>query len=125
MKAFIGPYKKNKKNTIRNINECDVKIKVHVYDLLNTDMTIAMLIIPLLKKLRNTNTGCHAVSNKDVPKHLRSEFHFNRDKWNWILDELIWTFTQITHDVIFSPKKEKRISNGLKLFGKYYRHLWT
>ena len=68
-------------------------------------------------------------------------------KWEWILKELIWTFEHIVdeewrekfwhgemdwdddkstfwvdHDGM--KEVEERISNGLRLFGKYYRGLW-
>lgn len=126
MKAFIGPYPNgNKKRKI--------KIKIDDYDLWNADMTIAIILVPLLKQLKNSKSGAPHVSNEDVPKHLHStskdqfeidDLYFNR--WKWVLDELIWTFKQIKKEVtLVSTKKEKRISNGLRLFGKYYRHLWT
>lgn len=126
MKAFIGPYPNgNKKRKI--------KIRIDDYDLWNADMTIAILLIPLLKQLKNSKNGAPHVSNEDVPKHLHStstdkfevdDLYFAR--WKWILDELIWTFKQIKKETtLISVKKEKRISNGLMLFGKYYRGLWT
>ena len=118
MKVFIGPYKNNYK---RNI-----KIKIHDYDLWNLDITIAILVLPLLKKLRKDNAGYPFIDNEDVPKRLRSNLEFDPDKWHWILDELIWTFKQIkNNDFIPSKKEGERINNGLKLFGKYYRHFWT
>lgn len=78
------------------------------------------------------------------------ENHFLR--WDWVMDEMIWTFRQLSdsdHEYKFFDYSEydktkdvslqldkikcdrvsleqhnKRINNGLRLFGKYYRSLW-
>lgn len=71
------------------------------------------------------------------------------DRWHWVLDEMIFAFEHIVDDSWedeFYPdvdepllintldtgidldgieQVEKRIQNGLELFGKYYRALWT
>jgi hypothetical protein len=58
------------------------------------------------------------------------------EKWNTIVDEMIWSFEQVLDDE--SDEKfwtdgidwdglrahNKRIDKGLALFGKYYRNLW-
>ncbi len=67
----------------------------------------------------------------DVDLHTRYE---------WVLDEMIWAFEQLSdpdNEEKFFTKKDpikidklglenhwKRIENGLRLFGKYYRTLW-
>lgn len=117
MKAIIGPYS-NKSNKRK------IKIKVHSYDLLNVDITLANLIVPVLKKFKKYQSGCHFVSNKDVPRNIKSNIDFDENKWNWLLDELIWTFTQIKNDKAYSDKILKRKENGLRLFGKYYTSIW-
>ena len=73
--------------------------------------------------------------------------HFNR--WNWILGEMIWAFEQKCRDdwegayykyendptaqfglkLLWEDKEgraahQERMSNGFKLFGKYYENLW-
>lgn len=77
--------------------------------------------------------------------------HFKR--WDWVMDEMIWAHEQIIdddgdskfydHSLADDPKDDintqirkikvdrkgleayhKRINNGLRLFGKYYRGLW-
>jgi len=74
--------------------------------------------------------------------------HFKR--WDWILDEMIWAFNQKSRDdwesdfyeykknddtaqfglkLVWEDRKgraahQKRMSNGFKLFGKYYENLW-
>jgi len=55
------------------------------------------------------------------------------DRWNWVIDEMIYAFDcKANKDDVFmrfddqkSMKAEqKRISNGFRLFGKYYEALW-
>ena len=126
------------------------------------DHTLAMIIVPMIKQLHATKHGAPQVDDEDVPEHLKSttappkendydvdENHFKR--WDWVMDELIWTFEQIamedsTKQFFTHPTEkfdnfkdhmeaikvdregldahEKRIENGLRLFGKYYRGLW-
>lgn len=131
-------------------------VKIDKYDTWGMDSTLAIIILPMLKDIRASKCGAPCTDDKDVPKHLRStsappkenswdtdELFF--DRWNWILDEMIFAFESIVHDNwedpfftgMDGPKKgrkwdkdgwmkvEKRIQNGLTLFGKYYRNLWT
>jgi hypothetical protein len=59
-------------------------------------------------------------------------------RWLWVLDQIIFSFhcmyTDNQWEMEFYDRKaspeeyiamEERISNGLKLFGKYYRSLWN
>lgn len=52
------------------------------------------------------------------------EFHFKR--WDWILDEMIFAFDQKNKDKWEDKNEElhRRVSNGFRLFGKYYENLW-
>ena len=90
-----------------------INIKVHSYDSWSADQTIAMLIVPLLKEIRNSKQGFSIVDDEDVPENLRSDKsppltqeeincgHYDElapARWDWILDEMIWTFEQHTND---------------------------
>ena len=81
------------------------KIVIHNYDTWSMDHTLAMIILPMLKQLREDKHGAPFVDDKDVPKELRStsapkkenewdtdDNHFKR--WDWVLDEMIWAFEQ-------------------------------
>lgn len=89
--------------------ERKISVKVDSYDTWSADHTLAMIITPVLKQLKEAKMGAPYVDDKDVPKELRStsappltedekncgatdENHFKR--WDWILDEMIWTFEQ-------------------------------
>ena len=123
-----------------------IKIKIDNYDLWSMDHTLALIIHPMLLKLRESKCGSPDVANEDVPEHIRSEQH-NVDgdtdehwhkRWEWVLDEVIWSFSQIIdNDDVESQffkngfdkdgynEWQKRINNGTRLFGIYYRGLWT
>lgn len=157
-------------------------VRIEPWDTWSADHTLALIILPTLKQIREDKHGAPNTDDEDVPEDLRStaappleneydadENHFKR--WDWILDEMIWAFEQLVddegeqqfysgnHDVYFAPVDmdgndidedeaelyemrhgpnntfsidteglqayNDRIDNGLRLFGKYYRALWT
>jgi hypothetical protein len=87
------------------------KVKIHVdgYDVWGADHTIAMLVHPLLLKLKENKHGAPYVDDEDVPEHLRStaappkkdewDIDDNHEaRWDWVLDEMIWAFEQCAKD---------------------------
>lgn len=159
---------------INKKNKRHVKVKIDPWDTWSMDSTLAMIILPMLKQLKDNQHGAGHVDDEDVPEHIRStaapakENEWDTDlfwfrRWEWIMDELIWTFEQLQPDndweeqyysgtadhiwidskdhpgckeMIEGPnhtfkldtegyeKHNKRIANGLMLFGKYFRNLW-
>jgi len=84
-------------------------IKLDRWDTWSFDHTLADIILPGLKQLKETKHGAPFVDDKDVPKELRSNvaepkenewdidsFHFKR--WDYVLDEMIWAFEQKVDD---------------------------
>lgn len=150
-----------------------IKVIIHDYDVWNADSTLSLIILPLLKKLKENKQGSSYVDNEDVPPELRYDDPkpgyddngnwVHRDgnwvhyKWEWVLNEIIWAFEQLNTDweeqFIISRGEfdwnndsdvsldewlkeyyvdikgrdahQKRIDNGLRLFGKYYQCLWS
>lgn len=98
----INRYLDNKKRKI--------DIRLDNYDTWNMDHTLGLIILPMLKQLKDTKHGSPLVDDEDVPEGmgLRSteapecedwETDDNVHKrWEWVMDELIWTFTQLTDD---------------------------
>lgn len=148
-------------------------IKVHIdrWDSWSADHTLSLIILPVLKQLRDSKHGAPFVDDEDVPEELRStaapakkneydidDNHFRR--WDYVLDEMIWAHEQNVNDnepdfwisapegMYFAPcadnpklsemKYEKegvfdkdahdayhaRLTNGFRLFGRYYQGLW-
>ena len=86
-----------------------IKIRIDSYDTWGMDTTLSMIILPMLKQLQETKHGAPFVDDNDVPEHLRStaaepkENEWDTDsnhflRWDWVMDELIWTFTQLHPD---------------------------
>jgi hypothetical protein len=80
-------------------------VKINRWDTWSMDHTLADIILPMLKQLKETKHGAPFTEDDDVPEYLRSymaqpkenewdtdSLHFLR--WDWILDEMIWAFEQ-------------------------------
>ena len=187
---FVGVSEETRNNLAKKIPEKPFqwihdnlktrKIKIHIdpYDTWSMDHTLALIIVPMLKQLKARQHGAPNVDDEDVPENLRSinakpkenewstdEFHF--DRWNYVMDEMIFAFEHIADTewedqfhsgkidlewICINPEEtdkekllwetkegpnhthkfdqegfnvvNKRIDNGLRLFGKYYRNLW-
>jgi hypothetical protein len=131
MKIHIGPYRKNRR----------VSIRVDDYDLWNADNTLAIVIVEVLRRYRADYHGSPNVDNDDVPDELKMsaeqlvQFHETGEtdssfhkRWEYVVDEMIFAMDFIANAESHYAKDEedeKRIANGLRLFGKYMRALWT
>lgn len=126
-----------------------VQVRIDKYDTWSMDATLAYIILPMLKQLKETKHGSPMVDDKDVPKELRStsaspkgnewDIDDNHHKrWDWVMDQMIWSFEQIhpdndseaqfhkngVFDIEGFKKHDERLQKGLTLFGKYFRGLW-
>jgi hypothetical protein len=92
-------------------NNRERKIKVHVdyYDIWSADHTLALVIHPVLLKLKQEQHGYPHVKDEDVPEELRTEGKSpeswtekddNRVKsaWDYVLGEMIWAFEQCSKE---------------------------
>lgn len=170
MYVKIGKYPKNG-------GERKYKVEVSNHDIYSADVTLAIVILPVLKKLKKAKAGAPLVDNIDVPENLQRsdkvEYWETDDnwhaRWNYVLDAMIWSFEQIhpngsdwedqfytgeadfdfvkcedfdqngsrLHEMKHGPNHtlefdseghaaySERINVGLRLFGKYFRALWT
>lgn len=128
-----------------------VQVKIHEYDVWSMDDTLAVIILPMLKLLREKKHGYAIVDDVDVPDELRStaappltpeqiataEPDANGSaRWDWVLSEMIWAFEQSVDDYADSKffvgtydragyiAWAERKARGFTLFGKYYQALW-
>jgi hypothetical protein len=158
---------------IRQFFNRDIRyVKIDPWDAWSVEHTLSPIILPILKELKRIKHGAPFIDDADVPPKLRAnrdvrykgnvdpDLHKISDevdkkffkRFDYILDEMIWTFEQLSmddHESKFydhnESRKEKdlnksirklkvdriglrkhneRIDNGLRLFGKYYRTLW-
>lgn len=83
-----------------------VSIHIDKWDTWGMDTTLALLIVPMLKQLKETKHCAPHVEDADVPEHLRStsappkENEWDTDehwfkRFEWVLDEMIWGFSQL------------------------------
>ena len=127
MRVRIGPYRKNRAT----------RVEIEPHDTWSMDCTLAMIIHPMLVQLKATTHGYPSTTTEQ--------------EWNEILDEMIWAFEQKCRDhweddyygdydedqkngpMVGSFKwidheglktHQERMSNGFRLFGKYYENLW-
>lgn len=128
MKVNIGKYTDD--DSDRKIN-----IRIDQYDTWNADHTLALIIHPVLVQLREQKAGIpgEMFRNDDGTE---CTYEVAEQKWNHILSEMIYAFQQFKDnhpdDTSFLNSRYKhdtayhdRIDNGLMLFAKYYRTLWT
>lgn len=152
-----------------------IKVMIHDYDIWDTPSTLALIILPMLKMIKEDEHGCPWVDDSEVPEELRShnappkENEWDWDdlvfkRWDWVLGEIIFAFEKMQPDcdwenefhsgnIDFSFKQcednpllskmvsgsanthvfdreghdkvDARINNGMRLFGKFFRNLWT
>jgi hypothetical protein len=82
------------------------KIKIHIdeWDTWGMDTTLALIIVPMLKQLKETSHGSPLIDDEDVPKELKSTSaapkvnEWDTDdnhhlRWHWVLDEIIYSFS--------------------------------
>lgn len=149
-----------------------ISVKIDPWDCWDAQSTLAYIILPLLKQLREGKQGAPFVAYEDVPPCLcptdkemeeldkyDTDSHFF-ERWKYVLDEMIFAFEHVLneeweeefssgeHDIKWQMDEKgfyvmmkgendtwtrdydkieeinKRISNGLILFGKYYQNLW-
>lgn len=124
-----------------------VYIKIDDYDVYDLDYTLSLIIEPALKKLLNDEWLSFKVDNEDLPKELQisdDEYKlisftysendprlpeiYNRleQQPKYVINKMIYAF-----NIFNSTEKDEEeyykteINEGLRLFGKYFRNLWT
>lgn len=127
-----GPFK-----WIYSLRKRRIKIRIDDYDVWNMDHTLALIILPMLKKIKANKHGSPRVDDEDVPDNIKSTNakpteddtdEFWHQRWAYVVDEMIFAFEQLLDDdFIFleNSVRIQRVQNGFRLFGKYYMGLWT
>lgn len=98
-------------NLYLNRDHQRIDVRIDEWDTWSMDHTLAHIILPMLKQLRHTKQGAPWVNPQDVPEELRATdeeidaYHFAGatdpkffERWDWILNEMIWAFTEHTKD---------------------------
>lgn len=90
MKVSLGKYPRSASR------ERKMKIQIDPWDTWNMDHTLALIIHPMLIQLKKTKIGSPHTDENDIPESLNLKGdEYLHERWNWILDEIIWSFSQI------------------------------
>ena len=138
MQVYIGPYPEGNEPRQESI-------EIHNYDSWNAFETIAKVVYPILVQLKATKHGYALVSAQDAPgielEPDEVESGYSEARWDYVLDEIIWTMKELAEnepsapsygmmDSNFSKYQQEyaaynaRLQKGCELFGKYFRNLW-
>lgn len=99
-------------NRIHDWKKRKVKIRIDEYDSWNADHTLALIILPVLKQLKETKHGSSgSLDEFAMTSQSSSQYCFDfyaeddekaweagHKKWEEILDKMIWSFEQILDD---------------------------
>lgn len=99
---------------IRQFFNRDIRyVKIDPWDTWSMDNTLTRIILPMLKQLKKDKHGAPHVDNEDVPPKLRDKRkvrpkngetdknYFKR--WDWVMDQMIWSFTELNKDDWAAP----------------------
>ena len=111
MKVEITRYKSGEHKG--EIKKCDVQVEYA--DDWSADWTIATMVLPLLKKVKENKQGAPLVEDEDVPEHLRStsappkENEWDTDanyfkRWDYVLDEMLFAVQEIANHYENEPE---------------------
>ena len=128
MKINIGEPKKDKSADTIHIDN---------FDCWSLDYTLARIIHPALIRLKETKHGYPELWEDGMVTHHNwdRQLHFDFidedietnyliDKWNGVLDKMIYSFGKIMEDDYFDNEEWERRPEGLDLFSKHYTSLW-
>lgn len=120
-------------------------VKIDQWDVADAHFNLALIIAPLLVEMRKEKLGAPFTKAADAPM-FSGDDGYDEDRWNWILNEMIFAFSAIidperesqfyfktesgskqAYDVDIEAQMvyEDRVANGLRLFGVYFQDLWT
>lgn len=127
-----------------------INVKIDRWDTWSMDHTLAHITVPMLKQLKETKHGAPVVDDADTPEmyhNIDSDDELFFKKYDWVLNEMIWSFEQKLDDsekdnlygtwvhddtgghmegTDYEGLKayQARLTNGFRLFGKYFETLW-
>ena len=94
---------------IETLRNRTIKVRIDKYDTWSMDHTLAHIILPMLKQLKDAGHGSGSVKDEEVPDYLKSTTappkenewdidEFYHARWEWVMKEMIWSFEQIVDE---------------------------
>jgi hypothetical protein len=95
-----------------------ISVRIDNYDTWSMDDTLAHIIVPMLKQLKDTKHGVPHTDMEDVSENCRVEDKENKIewmmfRWHYVIDEMIWAFEQKTLDWEdqYTTKEDNKVSD--------------
>jgi|TARA_R110001599_G_scaffold66122_3_gene186631 hypothetical protein len=108
--------------------EPKVKVRIDPWDTHSMDITLSHVILPMLIQLQRKQHIVPRIEQEDLPEGIsQSEDVWDASEaaWNWALGEMIYAFNaKLGEEFLPHQEEAERVSNGFRLFGKYYNNLW-
>lgn len=121
-------------NKIQDKRKRKIKIKIDHYDVWGADHTLAMIILPTLKRLKKVKHGSPFVDAEDVPEELHPKEEPGPDngytddtvhkRWDWVLNEMIWAFEQLVDEDNDSKFYDHSESDAAEKAGEDFAESW-
>lgn len=82
-----------------------INVRIDYYDIWSMDDTLAHIVSPMLKLLKEKKHGSAYVENSDVPEELQHPVTDDPDhdstihkRWDYVMGEMLWAFEQKARD---------------------------
>jgi hypothetical protein len=121
-------------NRLQDRRKRKIKVRVDYYDVWGADHTLALIILPTLKLLKEKKHGSPFVDPADVPEELRPTEEAGPDngytdntvheRWDWVLNEMIWAFEQIVDEDNDNQFYDHTESNAAEKNGVDFAESW-
>ena len=106
-----------------------IDVKIDDFDVWGMDHTLSLIILPMLRRLKEVKHGYPSTADEDVPAHLRRDVIGGEDadaefmagycpqRWDWIMDEMIWAFESLAEDSIEKYYSDVEVEGWDKSYG--------
>ena len=121
-------------NKIQDRRKRKVKVRIDYYDVWGADHTLALIILPTLKLLKEKKHGSPFVDPADVPEHLRPTEEAGpsngytddtiHQRWDWVMNEMIWAFEQIVEEDNDRKFYDHSESDAAEAAGEDFTEAW-
>lgn len=107
-----------------------VFVRIDPWDSWSADYTLAVVILPVLQSVRKEKQGVPAQFLPNSWEYSEEEFSAAQKQWEDVLDKMILAFHNVLEDeIMYGTEQQERVAKeieeGLRLFAKHYRSLWT
>ena len=106
-------------------------IKIDRWDSWSVDYTIAQVMVPLLKQLRDTTHGYPPEFISEMDENGCPVDDSGAEKWKEIINKMIWSMESIVKwgngeeiEGYYTQEYQDKVQEGCELMGKYFQNLW-